>query len=371
MKILFVFFWPLPSIAGGVWTYLSGLKESLGHLGYHVDILSPHPEFNYYYLVGTDHVVEKNFIKEQVYNRINPFYQSNFPMLLPWIRNIEFECYSLELALTLFNLEQYDLIHVHDIYSARAVSRVKPSNVPIVSTLHGCLATEYLIRAGKIKSTNEIHTVIKNIDKDYVWRLFKAYEWYGATSCERTIVPSKWLKQLLVDYVNIPSDYIKVIPYGINIGSFLNHMKGGLHYGSNKNKTVIICPARLDEVKGHKYLLDALSELLKDSKDWVCWIVGDGLLRKSLEDQTNKLGLQDFVKFFGNRNDVPTLMKNSDIVVLPSLQDNQPFVVIEGQVAGKPVVVTDAGGLPEMVEHNETGLIVPAGNSHPLYKNLK
>ncbi|MOA45085.1 N,N'-diacetylbacillosaminyl-diphospho-undecaprenol alpha-1,3-N-acetylgalactosaminyltransferase [compost metagenome] len=56
--------------------------------------------------------------------------------------------------------------------------------------------------------------------------------------------------------------------------------------------------------------------------------------------------------------------------MLPSIQDNLPFSVMEAQVAGKPIVVSDAGGIPEMVSHEITGLISPVGQSEPMFQNL-
>lgn len=57
--------------------------------------------------------------------------------------------------------------------------------------------------------------------------------------------------------------------------------------------------------------------------------------------------------------------------VLPSLQDNLPFSIMEAQIAGKAAVVSDAGGIPEMVKHGKTGLVSPAGQSEPLFQNLR
>jgi glycosyltransferase involved in cell wall biosynthesis len=79
----------------------------------------------------------------------------------------------------------------------------------------------------------------------------------------------------------------------------------------------------------------------------VCWIVGDGIKEEELLNQRNELGLKKEVLFFGKRDDIPALLKLSDIFVLPSLIENQSVSLIESQIAGKAAIVSDTGGLPE------------------------
>jgi glycosyltransferase involved in cell wall biosynthesis len=90
--------------------------------------------------------------------------------------------------------------------------------------------------------------------------------------------------------------------------------------------------------------------------------VGDGELRPALEAQALRLGLGAQVHFTGWRDDVPALVALGDLFVLPSL--NEPFgrVLIEAMATGKAVVATAAGGVPEIVVHGETGLLVPPGD---------
>jgi glycosyltransferase involved in cell wall biosynthesis len=94
-------------------------------------------------------------------------------------------------------------------------------------------------------------------------------------------------------------------------------------------------------------------------------------MKVPLQELCAQLNLNEFVEFLGARDDVPALLKQSDIFVLPSLQDNMPLSLIEAQIAGKASVISDAGGLPEMAKHGETGLIAPAGESEPLFEHLK
>ncbi|WP_312876236.1 glycosyltransferase [Paenibacillus alginolyticus] len=107
-------------------------------------------------------------------------------------------------------------------------------------------------------------------------------------------------------------------------------------------------------------------QIEKNRNDWVCWIVGDGSKKIDLQSQCIELGLEYDVLFWGNRNDIPTLLSKSNIFVLPSLLDNQPLSIIEAQITGKPVIVSNAGGLPEMVKHGLTGVVSLAGDPQAL-----
>ncbi|WP_246049915.1 glycosyltransferase family 4 protein [Paenibacillus chibensis] len=123
-------------------------------------------------------------------------------------------------------------------------------------------------------------------------------------------------------------------------------------------------------MKGIDVLISALGMLKHMRNDWVCWIVGDGEKREELVRQAAGLSLQEEVAFLGERRDIPALLLQSDIFVHSCIQDNQPFAVMEAQLAGLPACVSNAGGLPEMVEHGVTGLISPVRDSLTLAQHL-
>jgi glycosyltransferase involved in cell wall biosynthesis len=114
--------------------------------------------------------------------------------------------------------------------------------------------------------------------------------------------------------------------------------------------------AALAEKKGHRYLLEALTELPGATLD----IVGDGELRGELERQARSHGIGDRVHFLGERpkHEVAELMRAADLFVLPSLAENLPVVLIEAQASGLPAVATRVGGVPELVD-DAAGLLAP------------
>lgn len=358
MRILLATYWYLPHV-GGVSTYVYTLKRELERIGHEVDIFAHHPDMQKYYMPNNGRFLDKPKIKDLMYEKVLGYYNENLPQVDPWIRWREIERYSFETAATVFGLTKYDMIHTQDIISTRALWRVKAKRTPLIATIHGCLATEFLF-SGEVKGKDTLP-----------WYYVAAEEYYGATSSDITMVPTQWLKNLMVNEFNVPSNHITVVPYGMDIKSFKKRMNESSDLNPPSDKKVIACPARLVPVKGHEHLLNALAKLKQERNDWVCWLIGNGELLKKLERKSQKLNLEENVIFLGNRKDVPALLKQADIFVLPSLQDNQPFSVMEAQVAGKPVVVSDAGGIPEMVAHDSSGLISPAGQSDPLYYNLK
>ncbi len=357
MKILLATYWYLPHV-GGVSTYVDNMQRSLQSLGHSVDVLAHHPDMQHYYMPNNGRSLKKTKIKDVVYEKVLRFYDQQLPLVDDWIRWREIERYSYETAVTVFGLD-YDLILTQDIVSTRALWRVKPNHVPLIATIHGCLALEYLV-SGEVSGRGSL-----------AWKYAAAEEYYGAVSSDATIVPTAWLKGVLTRDFGIAQDRLTVIPYGMDIDQFLRQVRRAPALHRPHGKKLIVCPARLVPVKGHKHLLDALGRLRTERGDWVCWLMGDGPERGALEQQSRSLGLQDHVVFLGGRNDVPSLLNQADIFVLPSVQDNHPFAVMEAQVLGKALVVSDAGGIPEMVAHGKTGLVAQAGSADELHSHLR
>jgi glycosyltransferase involved in cell wall biosynthesis len=219
------------------------------------------------------------------------------------------------------------------------------------------------------------HHIMKNMNvtprSPIACSYFDELEHEGGTSAEITIVANNWLKQILTDEFQVPSDQIEVLHYGYDTERFLGRIaetKSSVQ--RPKDKTIILYTGRLVELKGVHHLISALGQLKKLRQDWVCWIVGEGEGQDEFHAQSKGLGLGDDVVFLGRRNDIPYLLAQSDIFVFPSLIENQPLSVIEAQITGKPIITSDAGGLPEMVQHGVTGLIYPNGNIEKLSNNI-
>jgi glycosyltransferase involved in cell wall biosynthesis len=357
MRILIASYFVLPS-SGGLWTYVDQLKRGLERLGHEVDLIAQHPD-NRYYMQGNDASFEiekaRPLIKQMV---INAYNKRNLPLVKRILR-LETQRYLLEAAFAYFGIKKYDIIHTQDIISTRAAARVKSHRTPLVATVHGCLALESLMH-GVVEERDSLHY-------DYM----AEHEYIGMMSADKVIAPSAWIKNLFVEQFHVPDRQICVVMNGMNIDSFVTRMCEPCESVPHSHgKKVIACNARLDRTKGHIHLFDALFRLKEERSDWVCWLIGDGVLREELEDRCRELQLGEHVLFLGNRNDVPALFSAADLVVLPSVQENCPYAVMEAQVAGRTVIASAVGGIVEMIQHEDTGLLTVPGSSDSLYTNL-
>ncbi|WP_307434393.1 glycosyltransferase family 4 protein [Bacillus sp. V2I10] len=350
MKILLAYYRYSPNINGPS-TYIDILREELKKNGHHVDLLS-HDEQWVNIQIGEKQKADKISIKKSLVDQYIFSYSKKYH---PWIFWREMERYCLERAAMKLDLNEYDLIHCQDFMMARALSRTKPSHIPLIISLHNCKHHEAII-------TGEYHSKTSQ-EKQFI----KAEEFLGSISGDTTIVPSLWLKEKLTD-IGVPSENIQVLPYGILSEKFIGKE---IANRNPSDKKIILCPARLVPIKGHRFLFEALQKLTNERDDFHCLLAGDGTHHEELNDLTIKLGIQSFVTFLGRREDIPYLMSSSDIIVLPSLHDTFPIVLLEGQMSKKPIISTNVGGIPEIIKNGENGLLVPPANSKALEEKLR
>ena len=132
------------------------------------------------------------------------------------------------------------------------------------------------------------------------------------------------------------------------------------------NERVCLVLARLHEEKGHRVLFDAIPLIQSTAERVVFLLAGIGPARTELESEARSRGLRGVVRFLGWRTDVSALIASSTLVALPSLAESFGFSLVEAMSLGKPVVASATGGVPEIVDHDETGLLVPPGNARAL-----
>jgi glycosyltransferase involved in cell wall biosynthesis len=140
----------------------------------------------------------------------------------------------------------------------------------------------------------------------------------------------------------------------------------------------ILCVAALREVKGHKTLLEACALLAAAGVDFRCHLVGGGPLASALRAQIERAGLAERVFLHGPaaRADVLARMRAAHVLVLPSIQDRAgrregiPVTLMEAMSCGLPVVASRISGIPELVEHERSGLLFPPGDASALAATL-
>jgi glycosyltransferase involved in cell wall biosynthesis len=134
---------------------------------------------------------------------------------------------------------------------------------------------------------------------------------------------------------------------------------------------------QLGQRKGHIYLLKALQDLIRTFPKIMLWIVGKEP-EHSIERYTEQLyqyveqtHLEGYVKFWGFQEDIPGILAQLDILLLPSLQEPFGKIVVEAMAMGKPVIASKVGGVPEIVVDGKTGLLVPPKDSEAIRSALE
>ncbi len=146
--------------------------------------------------------------------------------------------------------------------------------------------------------------------------------------------------------------------------------------GISKDKTVITIIGHVSEVKGHKYFLEMIAGIKGQYPNILGLIVGEDkspnkAYQKNMDSYVRKLGIKDHVRFLGFRKDIPKILAITDIIAQPSLEEGLPLTVLEAMAAGKPVITTPVGGVPEVIKDNDTGLLVPVRDSKGLMEKVK
>lgn len=134
--------------------------------------------------------------------------------------------------------------------------------------------------------------------------------------------------------------------------------------GDGTDSCQIICVGRLSPEKGHFGLLDAFAAIASGERRVHLTLVGEGPSQAALERRVTELGLEEHVRFAGRLGEASTLaaIAASDMLVLPSFMEGLPVVLMEAMALGVPVVSSRVAGIPELVEHRESGLLFDPAN---------
>jgi glycosyltransferase involved in cell wall biosynthesis len=159
---------------------------------------------------------------------------------------------------------------------------------------------------------------------------------------------------------------IRVIHCGIDIGIFKpGQMK--LIAKDSDEPFKFLCIGTMYEVKGHTYLIDACRILKEQGINFECHLIGDGPDRQALQEQVSESGLENYVRFYGllTHQEIANHLQSVNALVVPSIptsngrREGIPVVLMEAMASGKPVVASGISGIPELVEDQISGLLVP------------
>lgn len=250
------------------------------------------------------------------------------------------------------NKLQFNLVHSHFTWSSGyAGAKIKEKyGVPFIVTAHG-------------------YDIYKLPFKDEEW---KSRIEYVLNSADSVITVSKSNLEC-IKKLNV-STSVSVLPNGYREDLFypMDSYECRKLLDLPADKKIILTVGNLEKVKGHKYLIEAISNLVKFKKDFICLIIGAGTLEKELNKQIRSANLQDYIKLIGSKhhNEIPLWINACDVFVLSSLREGNPTVLVECLGCGKPFVGTEVGGIPEIIISDDYGLLVKPGDSNDLAEKI-
>jgi len=245
-----------------------------------------------------------------------------------------------------------DIIHTNSAKAGalgRLVGRMMGVSV-IIHTIHGHVFHSYF-----------------NPVMSYVFRLI---ERLSALWSHKVITVGEFQRREILQYKVGNSKKVISIPIGLELEPLLScERHHGLlrrELGLEENILLVGIVARLFPVKGHNLFLEAAAKVRDQFSPVKFVIVGGGELTEPLKHHAKKLRMERDIFFLGYRSDLPEIYSDLDIVVLSSYNEGMPVSIIEAMAAAKPVVATEVGSVRELVNHGETGYIVPSGNANAL-----
>jgi len=236
--------------------------------------------------------------------------------------------------------KQVDIVHTHGSranLTARLAARWL--NLPIITTVHSSLAQDYLNRfkAGLALTLDRLTTPLASriiTISNFLQPEVKKRGARRTTTIYNGIDPARFAGLELVDNIYQALGFEPGIPLVGTIG-------------------------RLHPVKGHRFFLEAAHLVSQTHPKVKFLIVGSGPLEDELRRLAQELGLEDRVVFTGYYPEIQRLLAIMDVVTLPSISEGMGLVLLEAMYFAKPVVATQVGGIPELVKHKESGLLVP------------
>lgn len=186
-----------------------------------------------------------------------------------------------------------------------------------------------------------------------------AFRWGGVLPVSISREVANTIRDMYGRKVNTP-----VIYNGIPTKEFA--AKTGRDNDKRKKDLILLHVGRFAPPKNHCLLIEAFALAVKEYPGMQLWLVGDGPLRAEVEALVKEKGLDEKIFFLGIRDDVSALLGNADIFVLPSDWEGVPLTVLEAMSANKPVIATVVGGVPELIEDDISGILVPPQNPEAL-----
>jgi len=242
-----------------------------------------------------------------------------------------------------------DILHLHSAKAGalgRVASRLARLDARVVYTPHGHVFSGY--------------------GRSFANRVFTTVEKALAPRTDAIVaLTSDEIRTFLKHHAGHPSQFC-VIPSGVDLSPYIaagpGRGKARGELGVGPDEPLIGFVGRFEEVKGPDLAVEILHHVLRRHPNARALMIGDGAMKASLVQRVQDLGLKDRILFTGWREDIPHLMAAMDVFLLSSRNEGQGRVLVEAMAVGLPVVAMRSGGVGEVVEQGETGLLVEPGD---------
>ena len=261
--------------------------------------------------------------------------------LIMYIRE---ERYSKKMVLKYLasNPSKDDVVFIHSFFVCYFYLKLRTIKQKTVLVLHNNGDTFKMYR-----------TYYKALEKSKYYQTILEYERFVLPQVDKINFVSKSSRiNFLTLHHFVPSDKVSYIYNGVDDMPYKRHEM--LH-----TPIEICCVASITERKGQRFIIDALSHFNRNNIPNVHFtFIGDGDIRKDLEDLVTQKSLGSYISFVGMSNEVPAYLKKSDIFILPSEDEGLPMSILEAMREGLPIVSTPVGGIPEMIEDGVQGILI-------------
>lgn len=254
------------------------------------------------------------------------------------------------------NKIKFDIIHAHYAHPPGFVAVLlgKIVKKPVIITCRGSDIHEYT-------------------EKNYPDKLRRSRVLYTIKNAVHLICVSNFLKRKVIS-LGIDDAKVTVSPNGVKSSLFypIDSSVARKQLNLPMDKKLLVNVASLTAIKGTKYLIGAFAELIKRRDDILLFIIGEGPLRVELENQVRFLNLDGHVRFLGfiPNEELVFWFNAADLFVLPSLGEGFGNVLIEAMSCGTPIVASNVGGIPEIINTNKLGILVSPANIEKLSNGI-
>lgn len=250
--------------------------------------------------------------------------------------------------------QRVSLVHAHESFSGTMLVRLgaRLAGVPVITHAHvrDPLSGNRLVRAYQLALNR----------------------WTSRACCSAVIAVSERVKEEFIEQGTDPCK-VRVVYNGIDAMTWqiADRQRAREELRIPRGSPVIAHIGRLCGTKGQYLLIEAAQTVGLQHDEAIFLLVGEdleqsGAYRRDLEGLARELKVDHMVRFLGYRGDVRQVLAAADVLALPSSAEGLPIVILEAMAAERPVVATPVGGVPELVSHEETGLLVPVGDVEAL-----